>query len=105
GIKDELEDLAFKVLEPEDYRQLAMQIAAQRAAREHTIIKLKTPLDAALRDAGMEWFEVTGRPKHLWSIFQKMKKRGKAFDEIYDLMAVRVIVRFAPDFYPTPVTL
>src|SRR6185312_2774529 len=99
GIKAELEDLAFKFLESEEYKDLATQVAAKRAAREQTILKLKTPLDAELRDAGIEWFEVTGRPKHLWSIFQKMKKRGKAFDEIYDLMAVRVIVRTVPDCY------
>src|SRR6185295_371302 len=99
GIKAELEDLAFKFLEPEEYKELAMQVAAKRAAREQTILKLKTPLDAELRDAGIEWFEVTGRPKHLWSIFQKMRKRGKAFDEIYDLMAVRVIVRTVPECY------
>jgi guanosine-3',5'-bis(diphosphate) 3'-pyrophosphohydrolase len=99
GIKAELEDLAFKFLEPEDYRELAQQVAAKRAAREQTILKLKTPLDFELQEAGIDWFEVTGRPKHLWSIFQKMKKRGKAFDEIYDLMAVRVIVRTVPDCY------
>ena len=84
GIKAELEDLAFKFLEPEEYRELAMQVAAKRASREQTILKLKTPLDHELRQAGIDWFEVTGRPKHLWSIFQKMKKRGKAFDEIYE---------------------
>ena len=75
------------------------QVAAKRAAREQTILKLKTPLDIELQEAGIDWFEVTGRPKHLWSIFQKMKKRAKAFDEIYDLMAVRVIVRSVPDCY------
>ena len=48
---------------------------------------------------GIEWFEVTGRPKHLWSIFQKMRKRNKGFDEIYDLMAIRVIVRTVPECY------
>ena len=99
GIKAELEDLAFKFLESDEYRELAQQVAAKRAAREQTILKLKTPLDAELQEAGIDWFEVTGRPKHLWSIFQKMKKRAKAFDEIYDLMAVRVIVRSVPDCY------
>ena len=74
-------------------------MAAKRAAREQTILKLKIPLDYELKEEGIDWFEVTGRPKHLWSIYQKMKKRGKAFDEIYDLMAVRVIVRSVPDCY------
>src|SRR3954451_12078735 len=99
GIKAELEDLAFKFLESEEYKDLATQVAAKRAAREQTILKLKIPLDHELRHAGIDWFEVTGRPKHLWSIMQKMKKRAKAFDEIYDLMAVRVIVRSVPDCY------
>jgi GTP diphosphokinase / guanosine-3',5'-bis(diphosphate) 3'-diphosphatase len=99
GMKAELEDLAFKFLEPDDYRDLVGQIAAKKAVREQMILKLRTPLDAELRRAGINWFEVTGRPKHLWSIYQKMKKRGKGFDEIYDLMAVRVIVRSVPECY------
>jgi guanosine-3',5'-bis(diphosphate) 3'-pyrophosphohydrolase len=99
GMKAELEDLAFKFLEPDDYRELASQIAAKKAVREQMILKLRGPLDAELRRAGITWFEVTGRPKHLWSIYQKMKKRGKGFDEIYDLMAVRVTVRTVPECY------
>jgi len=99
GMKAELEDLAFKFLEPEDYRELVTQVAAKRKAREQLIEKLRGPLEEELRHAGIDWFEVTGRPKHLWSIFQKMKKRAKAFDEIYDLMAVRVLVRTVPDCY------
>lgn len=99
GVKAELEDLAFKFLEPEEYRELVQQVAAKRAVREQMILKLKTPLEYELKRAGIEWFEVTGRPKHLWSIYQKMRKRGKTFDEIYDLMAVRVIVRTVPDCY------
>jgi guanosine-3',5'-bis(diphosphate) 3'-pyrophosphohydrolase len=99
GMKAELEDLAFKFLEPDDYRELVGQIAAKKAVREQMILKLRTPLDTELRRAGITWFEVTGRPKHLWSIYQKMKKRGKGFDEIYDLMAVRVTVRTVPECY------
>ncbi len=99
GVKAELEDLSFKFLEPEEYRELAHQVAAKRAVREQMILKLKTPLEHELRRAGIEWVEVTGRPKHLWSIYQKMRKRGKTFDEIYDLMAVRVIVRSVPECY------
>ncbi len=98
-IKAELEDLSFKFLEPEDYRALVGQIAAKRAVREQMILKLRTPLEYELNRAGIEGFDVTGRPKHLWSIFQKMKKRNKGFDEIYDLMALRVIVRTVPECY------
>jgi guanosine-3',5'-bis(diphosphate) 3'-pyrophosphohydrolase len=99
GMKAELEDLAFKFLEPEEYRELATQVASKRAVREQMILKLRTPLETELRRAGLEWFEVTGRPKHLWSIFNKMRKRNKSFDEIYDLMAIRVIVRNVPECY------
>jgi GTP pyrophosphokinase len=99
GVKAELEDLAFKFLEPEDYRELVAQVSSKRAAREQMILKLRAPLEQELRRAGIDWFEVTGRPKHLWSIFQKMRKRNKGFDEIYDLMAVRVTVRNVPECY------
>jgi len=99
GMKAELEDLAFKFLEADDYRELVNQVASKRAQREQTILKLRTPLEYELKRAGIEGFEVTGRPKHLWSIFQKMRKRNKGFDEIYDLMAIRVIVRSVPECY------
>ena len=99
GMKAELEDLAFKFLEPDDYRELVNQVASKRAQREQTILKLRTPLEYELKRAGIEGVEVTGRPKHLWSIFQKMRKRNKGFDEIYDLMAIRVIVRSVPECY------
>ncbi len=99
GVKAELEDLAFKFLESEEYQSLAHQVASKKTQREQMILRLKTPLENELKQAGIEWFEVTGRPKHLWSIYRKMKKRNKPFDEIYDLMAVRVIVRSVPDCY------
>ena len=99
GMKAELEDLAFKFLESDEYRELVNQVASKRAQREQTILKLRTPLEYELKRAGIDWYEVTGRPKHLWSIFQKMKKRNKGFEEIYDLMAIRVIVRSVPECY------
>jgi GTP pyrophosphokinase len=99
GMKAELEDLAFKFLEPDEYRELVQQVASKRAERESMIQRLRGPLEEELRHSGIEWFEVTGRPKHLWSIYRKMKTREKAFDEIYDLMAVRVLVKTIPDCY------
>jgi len=99
GIKAELEDLAFKYLEPEDYNSLVAQVVAKRAEREQMIQKLQVPLEHELKEAGISWFDVTGRPKHLWSIYQKMKKRNKPFDEIYDLMAIRVIVKSVQECY------
>jgi GTP diphosphokinase / guanosine-3',5'-bis(diphosphate) 3'-diphosphatase len=98
GMKAELEDLAFRFLEPEEYRTLADQVASEREAREQMIDRLRHPLEQELKRAGIT-AEVTGRPKHLWSIEQKIKRRGKPFDEIYDLMAVRVIVSTVPECY------
>lgn len=99
GVKAELEDLAFKFLEPDDYAALARQVAARRSEREALIRTLQAPLEEELRAAGIAGFEVTGRPKHLWSIYQKMRRRNTPFEEIYDMMAVRVIVRTVPDCY------
>ncbi len=99
GVKAELEDLAFKFLEPEEYASLARQVAAKRAEREESIAALQGPLEQEFRRAGIEEFDVSGRPKHLWSIWQKMRKRNTPFDAIYDMMALRVIVRSVPDCY------
>jgi len=89
-IKWELEDLAFKHLEPEAYRELAAKVAERRKEREEQIEALRKPLEEELKKAGIPC-EVYGRPKHLWSIYRKMQQRGKPYEEIYDLMAVRVI--------------
>ncbi len=99
NVKAELEDLAFKFLEPEEYQYLAQQVAAKRAEREQMIERLRVPLEQELRRAEITTVEVSGRPKHLWSIQQKMRKRAKPFDEIYDLMAMRVIVGTVPECY------
>ncbi|HEX5725279.1 MAG TPA: HD domain-containing protein, partial [Longimicrobiaceae bacterium] len=97
-LKWELEDLAFKFLEPEAYRELVTKVADKRREREELIERLREPLEAELRAAGIEC-EVTGRPKHLWSIFRKMERREKHYEEIYDLMAVRVIVDTVAECY------
>lgn len=89
-IKWELEDLAFKFLEPEGYDELSRKIQERRTERERHIAEMKRPVEEALREAGIP-AEVTGRPKHLWSIYRKMENRGLPYDEIYDLMAMRVI--------------
>ncbi len=99
GIKAELEDLSLKFLEAEEYRALAENVQASREEREEMIERLRVPLEEALRDAGIANFEVTGRPKHLWSIYRKMRQRGRPFEEIYDLMAFRVIVGSVQDCY------
>lgn len=97
-IKWELEDLCFKFLEPDGYRELAKKVADKRREREDLVERIRRPLEEELRTAGIDC-EVTGRPKHLWSIYRKMVQREKSYDEIYDLMAVRVIVESVADCY------
>lgn len=97
-IKWELEDLCFKFLEPEAYRDLAKKVSEKRREREELVERMREPLQTELRTAGMD-AEVTGRPKHLWSIYRKMVRRSKGYEEIYDLMAMRVIVETVTDCY------
>ncbi len=94
----ELEDLAFKYLEPQSYRQLAKKIRERRKEREGWIRQLADPLRKELEKAGIPC-DVTGRPKHLWSIHNKMERRGKPYEEIYDLMAIRVTTQSIRDCY------
>jgi len=89
-VRWELEDLAFKHLEPEAYRELAKKVAEKRKEREEQIEVLRKPLEEELRNAGIPC-EVYGRPKHLYSIHRKMVNRGRPYEEIYDLMAIRVV--------------
>jgi len=95
----ELEDLAFKHLESDEYKALAKQVAQKRGEREALVRQLAEPLVARLTDAGIRDVDVTGRPKHLWSIYKKMKQREKPYEEIYDLLAIRVLVNSVPDCY------
>ncbi len=90
AIKWELEDLSFKFLDPESYDGLRKLVRQRRRARERHILEMQRPLEDALRTAGVP-AEVTGRPKHLWSIHRKMVTQDRSYDEIYDLMALRVI--------------
>jgi GTP pyrophosphokinase len=98
AVKWELEDLAFKALEPEAYNSLRKKVQQRRKERERQVLEMQRPLEDDLRKAGIP-AEVTGRPKHLWSIYRKMKKRDKPYEEIYDLMAMRVITDSVQNCY------
>ncbi|MGZ8414804.1 MAG: RelA/SpoT family protein [Gemmatirosa sp.] len=98
-VRWELEDLAFKHLEPDEYRALAKLVATKRGEREALIAQLREPLEQQLRSAGIEVQDVVGRPKHLWSIYKKMKQREKPYEDIYDLLAIRVLVNSVPECY------
>ena len=98
ALKWELEDLAFKFLEPEVYDELRSKIQQSRKGRERQILEMQRPLIEELKVAGVP-AKVTGRPKHLLSIYRKMQARRKPFEEIYDLMAMRVITDTIPNCY------
>ncbi len=95
----ELEDLAFKFLEPEEYRALAKKVIGRRTEREELVERLREPLYRNLEKAGIADVEVTGRPKNLWSIHKKIQSRRLPYEAIYDLMAIRVLVNTVPDCY------
>ncbi len=97
-IKWELEDLAFKYLEPEQYKEVAEQLAARRQVRERYIDQAMKTLATELEKAGVH-AELSGRAKHLWSIAQKMRRKGVGFNEVYDLLAIRVMVEDVPSCY------
>ncbi len=100
AMKWELEDLALKYLEPEIYRELVAKVAHRREEREEFLQRLIDPLSKKLVEQEVE-AEISGRAKHFYSIYNKMRARKKAFEDIYDLMAIRVIVPRTRDCYET----
>lgn len=90
-VKWEMEDLAFRFLEPERYKQIAKLLEEKRVEREAFIVATVDRLQKALNDAGIQ-AEVSGRPKHIYSIWNKMGLKGLDFSQLYDLRALRVIV-------------
>ncbi len=97
-MKWELEDLAFRYLEPAAYKQIAGYLAERRVDREAYIARFVETLSDELKSAGLA-AEVTGRPKHIYSIWRKMQKKGKDFERIFDVRAVRVLVDNIRDCY------
>ena len=97
-IRWELEDLAFKFLEADAYQDLAKKIVRKRKERERLIQSVAEPLSDALTQAGVR-ADIGGRPKHLYSIYRKMVVRDKPIEEIYDLLAIRVLTDSVRDCY------
>lgn len=90
-LKWELEDLAFRTLEPETYRRLAASLDGRRAQREAYIEAVRQTLGRRIAEEGIE-AQISGRPKHLYSIWRKMQRKGLGLNELFDLRAVRVLV-------------
>ena len=97
-MKWELEDLAFKVLEPERFRELAKLLDTRRKGRESYIERAIAELRPRLEAAGIE-ADIEGRPKHIYSIWKKMQRKGAEFGEIYDVYAIRLLVDEVRDCY------
>jgi GTP pyrophosphokinase len=97
-LRTELEDLAFKALEPEFYKDIAQRVQEKRAEREAYTERLTAQIRESLAEASIK-AEVFGRPKHLYSIYQKITQRGVPFESIYDLIGFRVLVESRGDCY------
>ncbi len=98
SVKWELEDLAFRQLEPVEYRDIAAALIERRVARERYVDKVCALLQAELAEAGI-LAQVYGRPKHIYSIWRKMQRKHLAFEQLYDVRAVRVVVETLADCY------
>lgn len=98
-IKWELEDLALSYLDPEKYYMIASQMNMKRDERIQYVQEAVTEITQAIQDLELENVSVYGRPKHIYSIYRKMTDKHKAFEEIYDLSAVRVLTDTIPDTY------
>ncbi len=90
-IKSELEDLSFKVLDPTGYKFIARKLREKKESRESFIDEFMVPIKSQLERAGFH-FDIKGRPKHIYSIYRKMMRQQKPFEEIYDLFAIRIIL-------------
>ena len=97
-IKWELEDLSFRYLHEKEYYDLVNAIAEKRTEREEYTAKVVNELLERLQEAGID-AEIDGRPKHFYSIYRKMIKKNKTLDQIFDLIAVRVLVNSVKDCY------
>jgi GTP pyrophosphokinase len=97
-VKWELEDLAFRYLQSQQYKQIAAALKVRRADREHYIDQLKAVLQGELRAAGIE-ARIDGRPKHIFSIWRKMQAKHLAFEQLMDIRAARVLVNTVAECY------
>jgi len=98
-LKWELEDLAFRYLEPDTYKKIAKSLDTKRIDREHYVEHVKQILTDSLEQNSIKDFEITGRAKHIYSIHKKMLRKGVSYEQIYDVTAVRVLTTSMPDCY------
>jgi GTP pyrophosphokinase len=99
-LRQQMEDLCFASLHPKLYAEIDHMVAARDPERDAYVDRVEDAIRARLAEVGVK-AEITGRPKHLWSIYEKMVRRNKAFGEIYDLVGIRVVVDSISDCYAT----
>jgi len=97
-VKWEMEDLAFEVLQPEDFQRIRDLVAANRGEREGYVGDFMGKIRIILDEAGIH-SDVTGRPKHFYSIYQKLEQNHISFDELYDILGIRIFVNTLPECY------
>ncbi len=97
-IKWELEDLSFRYVNPEKYKEIAEQLNERRSVREEQITEIKENMIHVLEQAGIK-VEISGRPKHIYSIYKKMAAKGKTFEQVRDVRGVRLMVQDVPACY------
>jgi RelA/SpoT family (p)ppGpp synthetase len=98
-LKWELEDLGFRYVNPSAYMDIARHLNERRADREQQVKTFIRRIEEALTEEGITDFSVAGRPKHIYSIYRKMERKGVPFEQIYDVRAVRIIVQTIPECY------
>jgi GTP pyrophosphokinase len=97
-IKWELEDLSFRYVNPEKYKEIAEQLSDRRSVREEQIAEIKVAMQHILEQAGIKT-DISGRPKHIYSIYRKMVAKGKTFEQVRDVRGVRLMVPDVPSCY------
>ncbi len=97
-LKWELEDRSFAIIAPDEYQRIKRYLSSRRQEREVLVERVKSTLSDVLKDQGIA-ADITGRPKHIYSIYRKMKRKNVEFDQIYDQLAVRVIVNTVAECY------
>jgi GTP diphosphokinase / guanosine-3',5'-bis(diphosphate) 3'-diphosphatase len=99
-IKWELEDLGFRYTSPEKYREIAANLAERRKVREEQMVQIIQHLKKVLGQVGVE-ADITGRPKHIYSIYRKIQRKGVPFEMVHDIRGVRILVNDIPSCYAT----
>lgn len=99
-MKWELEDLGFRYVNPEKYKEIANNLAEKRLDREREMNDIIERLVSLISQAGIK-AEISGRPKHIYSIYRKMVRKGVPFDQVHDVRGVRIVVPDIPSSYST----